>query len=156
MVKIDFFELEPYSKYDFNHNRVIDELSIDYRASKYLGDIRFMIQMIEKRKAENHIDEMYMAIKNGEYVGFISLSVIEDRYEVSIGLLPKFRGENLAVLLTTDFVEHVFEWYPELDEVYAKIDPNNTASIKAAINSGFEQGYGGRYVMRNMNKRIKL
>lgn len=156
MVKIDFFELEPYSKYDFNHNRVIDELSIDYRASKYLGDIRFMIQMIEKRKAENHIDEMYMAIKNGEYVGFISLSVIEDRYEVSIGLLPKFRGENLAVLLTTDFVEHVFEWYPELDEVYAKIDPNNTASIKAAMNSGFEQGYGGRYVMRNMNKRIKL
>ena len=156
MVKIDFFELEPYSKYDFNHNRVIDELSIDYRASKYLGDIRFMIQMIEKRKAENHIDEMYMAIKNGEYVGFISLSVIENRYEVSIGLLPKFRGENLAVLLTTDFVEHVFEWYPELDEVYAKIDPNNTASIKAAINSGFEQGYGGRYVMRNMNKRIKL
>ena len=156
MVKIDFFELEPYSKYDFNHNRVIDELSIDYRASKYLGDIRFMIQMIEKRKAENHIDEMYMAIKNGEYVGFISLSVIEDRYEVSIGLLPKFRGENLAVLLTTDFVEHVFEWYPELDEVYAKIDPNNTASIKAAINSGFEQGYGGIYFMRNMNKRIKL
>ena len=105
MIKLDYFDLEPYSNLNTNHKNLISELMMDKKVQEFLGDIRFMIQMIYKRREENHIDNMYMVKRNGVYLGFISLSIIQDRYEVSIGLLPKFRGENLGYLLTQDFCE---------------------------------------------------
>ena len=152
---LDFFELESYSNTNGNHVNVINELMTDRASQQFLGDIRFMIQMIMKRREENRIDNMYIAKKSGEYIGFISLSVIEDRFEVSIGLLPKFRGQNLAYLLTQDFVDHVLEMYPEIDGVYAKINPNNIASTKAAILTGFELDEDGRYIYRRVPKITK-
>lgn len=146
MITLDFFELEEYSNVNKNHKLVIEELMMDRRVQEFLGDIRFMIAMINKRRDENHIDNMYIARKNGEYVGFISLSIIEDRYEVSIGLLPKFRGQNLAYLLTQDFCDYVLEWYPDIDNIYARIKTNNVGSIKAAEMSGFKKDEDGRYV----------
>lgn len=146
MINLDFFELEEYSNTNKNHRLLIDELMTDIRVQEFLGDIRFMIAMINKRKKENHIDNMYIACMNGEYIGFISLSIIEDRYEVSIGLLPKFRGRNLAYLLTKDFCDHVFEWYPDINNIYARIKTNNIGSIKAAEMSGFKLDQDDRYV----------
>lgn len=146
MISLDYFELEEYSNVNKYHKLVIEELMMDRRVQEFLGDIRFMITMINKRRDENHIDNMYIARKNGEYIGFISLSIIEDRYEVSIGLLPKFRGQNLAYLLTQDFCDYVFEWYPDIDNIYARIKMNNIGSIKAAEMSGFKQDDEGRYV----------
>ena len=152
---LDFFELESYSNTNGNHVNVINELMTDRASQQFLGDIRFMIKMIMKRREENRIDNMYIAKRHGEYIGFISLSVIEDRFEVSIGLLPKFRGQSLAYLLTQDFVDHVLEMYPEIDGVYAKINPNNIASTKAAILTGFELDEDGRYIYRRVPKITK-
>ena len=62
----------------------------------------------------------------------------------------------MAYLLTTDFIEHVFSWYPEIDNIYARIKPNNIASINAAKLSGFTLDEDGRYVYsRTINKMKK-
>jgi RimJ/RimL family protein N-acetyltransferase len=150
MIKLDYFDLEPYSNLNTNHKNLISELMMDKKVQEFLGDIRFMIQMIYKRREENHIDNMYMVKRNGVYLGFISLSIIQDRYEVSIGLLPKFRGENLGYLLTQDFCDNVFLEYPNVNELYAKINPNNIGSIKTAELSGFVKDEDGRFVYRRV------
>ena len=151
-MKLDFFDLEQFSEYNKNHISVINELMLDAKVKEFLGDIKFMLLMIKKRRKENHIDNMYIAKKNGEYIGFISLSIIEDRYEVSIGLLLKFRGENLGYLLTQDFIDHGFMMYPDIDKVYARINSNNIASIKTALLSGFKEDENGRYVYQRVPK----
>lgn len=151
-MELDFFKLEEFSTVNKNHVNLIEELMRDSNVKEFLGNIKFMIQMIYKRKDENHRDNMYIAKKNGEYIGFISLSIIEDRYEVSIGILPEFRGQNLGYLLTQDFIEHVFIKYPEIDNIYARINSNNEASKKTALLSGFVLDEDGRYVYQRVPK----
>lgn len=138
-MKLDNFILEEYNRFDNVHNEVLNTLYKDENAKKYLGNIMYLIERINQRKEEDKCNAFYIAFYNDEPVGHISLTKIEDSYQVSISILPNYRKQHMAALLTQEFSEKIFEKYPYIDKLDAIIDRKNIGSIKSALLAGYEE-----------------
>lgn len=137
MLKLDNFILEEY-----NHNihsNILNKLQMDENTKKYLGDLRFAILMIEKRKLESNINNAYIAYYNDYPIGFISITYSEELYQISYSILPEYRKQNLGSLLLQEFSEVLFEKYANINELTLKIKEHNIGSKSVANLSGFEQ-----------------
>lgn len=137
MLKLDNFILEEYNHNI--HNNILNKLQIDQNTKKYLGDLKFSILMIEKRKLENNINNAYIAYYNDYPIGFISITYSEELYQISYSILPEYRKQNLGSLLLQEFSEVIFQKYPNIDELTLKIKEHNIGSRNVASLSGFEQ-----------------
>lgn len=141
-LELDNFMLYEYDDSNEHQNVILGISSNDPK--RFLGDLRRHIAMINRRKDENYLNCAYIAYYKGfesteDYpIGFIGLSYINNNYEVSSGILPQFRKQNLASLLLEEFSEKLLE-EKIVDELVIKIDPNNTGSKKVADLVGYEQ-----------------
>lgn len=150
-LQLDNFTLEPYSKNNIDHRSVVITLGNDQATKKYLGDLDYMIERIRQRRLENFVDEAYVVYYGGDYpIGILSLSVLEGKYEISIGILPEYRGQHLASLLLSEFTELTFEMYPELESISTQINPSNEGSIKSAMLAGYERKNKTEYSIKRM------
>lgn len=137
MLKLDNFILEEYNS--SIHNDILDKLQIDQNTKKYLGDLKFAITMIKKRNLENTINKAYIAYYNNYPIGLITISYIEESYQISYAILPEYRKQNLGSLLLQEFGEALFEKYSNIDELTLKIKEHNTGSKNVAKLAGFEE-----------------
>lgn len=149
-------ELDNFILYEYNdsseHRYVIEQIQSS-DPNKFLGNLKFHIAMINRRKEENGLNCAYIAYYKGleeidNYpVGFIGLSNVDESYQVSYGTLPQFRKQNLSSLLLQEFSEKILE-ITKIEQLVLKIDSNNMASQKVANLVGYEQTDETTYKMR--------
>ena len=135
-MKLDNFILESYNNLP-EHQRVIDSL-MKSDVHSYLGNIYYMIQNIYKRKEEYPLtlNEFYIAYYNDYPVGIVSITYMNEREEMSCGILPQFEHQHLGSLLLLEFTEKIFALNPSLDSLYSVIDKKNIASQRMVLNTG--------------------
>lgn len=136
-MELDNFILEEFSANNALHNEVLNITCSDSSSKKYLGNLKYTIERINQRKEENRCNAFYIAFYNGEPIGHISLTNIDNSYQISISILPKYRKQHLAALLTQEFSEKIFEVYDHIDKLDLVIDNNNIGSIKSALLAGY-------------------
>lgn len=160
-IDIGSFELESYNDSKETHFNAIVKINSDEASKKYLGDLFYKIKRTDMRHQENFIDEFYIVYRKDKIIGIIALNELDEdiiksnncdpKYSVSIGLMPEYRGENLGLVLLSQFVDYVFSNYPNIQELYGEIDSTNTASIKNANTVGFvslgQSGKSDTYVV---------
>lgn len=151
-MELDNFYLEKYTTDDYNHRTTIIELENDKDARLYLGNLENWILRMQEKEEIGFRNNAYIAYykDNPEPIGFISLTKNTERYEISYGIRPKYRGEHLAALLLQEFSETVFNTYSEINELTLNINNLNTPSKKTADLVGFEKETSTRHVQRRV------
>lgn len=149
-MELDSFILEKYDSSRKLHQEIITSL-MQSQNSEYLGNIHYMIESIYKRKANDfrHLNEVFIAYYNDYPVGLISITYLNERQEISIGILEKYRHQYLGSLLTFEFMEKIFELYPDINELYEVVDDKNSNSQKLVQRIGGEPTkQKGTFMMR--------
>lgn len=141
-MELDSFILEKYDSSRKLHQEIVTSL-MQSQNSEYLGNIYYMIESIYKRKANDfrHLNEVFIAYYNDYPVGLISITYLNERQEISIGILEKYRHQYLGSLLTFEFMEKIFELYPDINELYEVVDGKNINSQKMAKKIGSENTF---------------
>ena len=116
MAKIELknFYLENYNEYNNEHKSTMILIGNDKDSQKYLGNIDYMIHEIKRRRENNNTDEIYIVFENKKFadpIGFISVSIIDGLFEISYGILPKYRGKGYASKILGEFSQYLFKNY---------------------------------------------
>ena len=143
-IKLYNFTLKTYNFEDKIHKKIVQEISQDEKGSKFLGSIENNIEIINKRKEEDYLNNnAYIAYYNDEPVGYISLThyteMDNEIYEIASGLLKEQRGYYLGALILQEFSEKIFEERPNINKLTLIINNLNTGAKKTAIRVGYEQ-----------------
>lgn len=83
--------------------------------------------------------DLWIMLVGSERAGWVRA----DAGEVSVAVLPAFRGQKLAayyILLVSEYLMHRKRVNP-----YARIKPGNLASVKAFLGAGYRWVGGDRY-----------
>lgn len=162
-LKLDNFDLYEYND-SLEHQEVIRRIEMSDNNS-YLGNIKYAITRINQRKHENPNNFVFIAYYNDYPMGYISLTYLDNQYQVSAGTLPEYRKQNLSSLLLEEFSERILDYKKvsemiekfdskngyqkelykqgitdkEIAELVLKIEPTNIASHKVAELVGYEQ-----------------
>ena len=149
-MELDSFTLEKYDSSRKLHQEIVTSL-MQSQNSEYLGNIHYMIESIYKRKANDfrHLNEVFIAYYNDYPIGLISITYLNERQEISIGILEKYRHQYLGSLLTFELMEKIFELYPDINELYEVVDDKNSNSQKLVQRIGGESTKEkGTFMMR--------
>lgn len=162
-LKLDNFDLYEYNDSQ-EHQEVIGRIEAS-DPNNYLGSIKYAIKRINQRKIENPNNFVFIAYYNDYPIGYISLTYVDNEYQVSAGTLKEFRRQNLSSLLLEEFSERILDYKKvskmidkfepsntnlkeiykegitekEIEELVLKIDPTNEASHKVVQIVGYEQ-----------------
>ena len=144
---MEYFKLEEYEFLNWEHRRTLIELTNDINVRTYFNDFERYVNNIIEHGKENNINKAYVVSKEDEIVGMIMIDYLDPRYYISYALLPNKRHERLGTLLLSDFVEYLFQSGLDIDKLFLEINASNVASIKTALNVGFQRyGKTGYYI----------
>lgn len=163
VLKLDNFILYEYDD-SKEHQDVINQIEAT-DPNNYLGSLRYAISKINQRKSENPNNYAFIAYYNNYPIGYISITYVDNQYQIAGGTLPQYRRQNLSSLLLDEFSEKILDYKNvnkmiqkydsenalnsdiykeglsnvEVDELVLKIDPTNISSHKVAELLGYEQ-----------------
>lgn len=149
-MELDNFFLAEYDSENIDHKTVVIELENDSYAKNYLGNLSYHIERINQRKENNRCNHAYIAYYDDVPVGFISVYLEQEMYQISYGIVPEKRGEYLGALLLQEFSEEMFEEYPEINTLTLLINNLNTGSKKTANLAGYNHISGASHTMKRM------
>lgn len=129
-LELDNFILYEYDESSNEHRDVILKIEIS-DIKKYLGNLKYSISKINQRKEPGKFNMAFIAYYNNYPVGYISISYIEQTYQISYAILPQYRRQNLGALLLEEFSEKMLK-YENIEDLILKIQPDNIGSIKVA------------------------
>ena len=152
-MKLDNFTLEEYEEFNIEHKTTMVNLMNDPAVNRFIGNLDYFIEHTKVRRENNGIDSIYIVKKAGTSIGFISLNIFSDKYEMSIAILPEYRHQYLGTMLVTDFTDYLFRNNEDINEIYVEINPSNVNSIKMVDNSGFKKDNSTRYVIKRPIKK---
>lgn len=143
---LDNFTLIEYDPNRSEQKYLVDRLKQEPAVNKYLGDLQYMALRIAQRKEENQYNLLFLAYYDEDPIGFISLTYLDESYQISSALFKEYRGQNLGSLLLQEFSEKVFEEFP-IDKLVLKINSENIAGQKAAELVGYDKEDSTTYAM---------
>jgi len=147
-IVLDSFVLEEYDEENLEHVNVIYELNKDGSTKKFLGDINYMLMRIKIRSEENKYNRAFIAYFGDHPIGYISLSYINNEYQIASGILNEFRRENLASSLLQDFSYYLLDNFEDIDKLVLRIDEDNIGSQMVASLVGYEKENRVKYTMK--------
>lgn len=83
-----------------------------------------------------------------DIIGFVSIYYSDNTYEISDGILPRYRGKGYSTILLNEFSSYIFT-NTNIDSLYGYIDINNNSSIKSALKNEFVQIDEKEYILKN-------
>ena len=154
-IKLQNFILEEFDDSKKDHWQLKRELIQNEDSYLISRDIDNFIKRNNVLHQQDNITNTFSIIYDGIYIGIAFLNyhpeeiregiVLEEEIEIGLGLLPVFRDKHLGSLFEREFCEYLLEKYPQFNEVVARIENDNTRSIKAANYAGFEHINGDEY-----------
>ena len=131
-----------YNDYSLNHREIIDKLNNDLASRTYLGSNLYDNIANTIRLSEEDIRNGFYIVKVDDIeVGIISLTnrgKNTDTFEIDIGIIPEYRHQGLAELISNTFTDFIFKRFDNINELYVKIDKRNKNSIKLFVKQDFE------------------
>ena len=106
---LDNFTLIEYDPNRSEQKHIVDRLKQEPAVNKYLGDLQYLALRIAQRKEENKYNLLFLAYYDENPIGIISLTYLEESYQISSALFKEYRGQNLGSLLLQEFSEKIFE-----------------------------------------------
>ncbi len=146
-VDLNIFELEAFNANKRTHVACIEELNQDPKVKKYLGNLFYMIDRINRRREDNFVDQIYIAYFHDKIIGFISISIIDDMPLISSALLKEYRGESIGGLLLQNFTYYLQDYY-KFKEIYLQIKDDNKVGQSVAEFVGYEHVSGENYSIK--------
>lgn|SRR5574344_264475 len=137
MLELDNFVLKEFNPLNKEHLDIINQLGCDAKSNKYLGNIKYALERNSMRSISNDLNKSYIVYYNSYPIGYANI-MFTDACMLSIGILPKYRGQHLAALLLDELTDSELEHNSDLDEVCLKIDKANIGSIKTALLVGYK------------------
>ncbi|MDZ7268732.1 MAG: GNAT family N-acetyltransferase [candidate division KSB1 bacterium] len=80
---------------------------------------------------------LLIGMAGSERIGVVRFDLAGDSAEININLAPEARGRGLGTALIAAGSGYVFEHHPAITKIYAKIKPQNTASLRAFEKAGY-------------------
>lgn len=152
-IDLNIFELEAFNASKSTHVMCIDKLNQDPKVQKYLGNLFYMIERINRRREDNFVDQIYIVYFHDKIIGFISISIIDDMPLISSALLKEYRGEAIGGLLLQNFTYYLQDYY-NFEEIYLQIKDDNKVSQSVAKFVGYNHVSGENYsIKRNLTFR---
>ncbi len=150
-MNLDNFWLEKYDESKIEHKSVVVKLCNDDSVEHYLGNIFYLIEMLEREKRDY---KAFIAYYNGYPIGFILLASrknngVQDE-ELAYSILPTYRHQYFGSLLVQEFSEKIFELYPDISMITAYINPDNEFSKKAILLAGYNREKGIKYTQKRL------
>ena len=142
MIKLKDFELQEYKPDDIDHKSTIIYLFNDEETRKYMGNVEVFGKNI--LAAKDGYSNIYIAYKDNEPIGLVSLYYLDSKYEVCYAILPKYRHQHLASILLGEYTEYVFD-NTDIEDLYLYINKGNRNSILVANNNGYTKTGGVEY-----------
>lgn len=157
---LEHFILEKYNCNNYFHKSTVILMGNDDEVWKYMGDIDIIIEEIESKSLQNIYDCFYIVYKKGDInpIGIIAFTFFKtaNRYSIIYGILPENRGKNLSSVLLTEFTQHLFNKYSEIEEITLQINKGNLISSRTALSSGYYKECGTRYVKKRSIRKDNL
>ena len=129
-----------FSYYSPDHRDVINKLNRDEASRRFLGNNLFeTIEMIQRRSDEDFRNRTYIVRVDDKSVGIINLtnrSIIDEQFEIDIGIIPEYRRKGIGELVSSTFIDFIFEKIKSIDTLYFKINFENKASISLSEKLG--------------------
>lgn len=148
VINLNNFILQEYNYNNIDHRSVVIEFTNDKESSKYLGDLFYSIEEINKRKNNNNINFAFVVYRKNIPVGYISIITKESIYEISYGIIPRYRSNGLGTLLLQEFSDYLFHKYTYIDQLSLIIAKDNIISKKTAISAGYYQENKNKYCIK--------
>lgn len=131
-----------YNDYSINHREIIDKLNNDLASRTYLGSNLYDNIANNIRLSEEDIRNGFYIVKVDDIeVGIISLTnrgKNTDIFEIDIGIIPEYRHQGLAELISNTFTDFIFKRFDSINDLYVKIDKRNKNSIILIGKQDFE------------------
>jgi len=102
---------------------------------------RWFSQTLERRDRL-----LLIGMLGAEKIGVLRFDLAADSAEISINLAPQARGRGLGTALIIAGSSHLLEQHPIIATIYAKIKPDNLASIRAFEKAGYCFHAGGEHL----------
>lgn len=144
-LRLSHFNYELYDNSNKTHLDFFDELWLDEETNKYLYNKEDFINNIIK--GTNEYDCIYLVKIKEKIIGFVSIYYSDNTYEISDGILPRYRGNSYSAILLNEFSSYIFS-NTNIDTLYGYIEKNNNSSIKSALKNGFVQTNEKEYIIK--------
>lgn len=149
-IELENFTLIEYDINNIEHYDLITKINSTENGKKYLGNLHYAIQRIYQRRENNPYNIPFIVYYLDEPIGFISLSYIDNSYQISYGITSEYQGQYLGSELLMEFSELLFQMYPDIDKLTLKIEPSNIGSIKLANKVGYVLDSENTYTQKRM------
>ena len=142
MIKLKTFTLQEYNPDDIDHKSTMISLFNDKDTNTFMGNVEDFGKNI--LKAKDGYSNMYIAYKDDNPIGLVSLYFLDSKYEVCYAILPEYRQQGLASLLLGEYTDYIFN-NTNIEDLYLYINKANRNSIIVANRNGYNKTAGVEY-----------
>lgn len=149
-VELDSFFLIEFCPDNLEHQQILQQIEATPDGQKFLGNLSYAIQRIHQRREVHPFNMAYIVYFFDEPMGYISISFLEEQYQISYGIIPEMQGQYLGSFLLMEFSDFLFQRFPEIQKLILKIKQDNLGSIKLAQKVGYEKEDSETYSQRRI------
>lgn len=145
-IELGDFILEPYDINNIHHRYVSVVLDNDDDFRDYVGETQYLVDNAKMKQERGFNDCIYIVRRESDYLGMISLIILDGKPYLTIGIIPERRGMHYGKNILKEYIEYIFHEYPEYYQVFVSINPHNEKSINNCLKLGFVQEINTKYV----------
>lgn len=150
-IQLENIMLSIYDESNIKQDEVLNKFEGESK-SNYIHDIKERIKNSVNKKSFP-FDIGYFISVNNEIVGYIFISKnISDEVFLEYSVLKEKRGKGYAKIILSEVSNYLMNEY-NIKCLVLDIDPSNIASIKTALNAGYELDEE-EYMKRGMTGKI--
>lgn len=140
------FILEPFDEDNIMHRYISVVLDNDKDFHDYVGETKVLVDNAKYKHEKGFNDCVYVVRCDDDYLGIISLIILDDNPYLAIGVIPERQGLHFGKNIMMEYIEYIFQTYSEYKEIFTSIHPENEKSINNVLKLGFKQLTKTRYV----------
>lgn len=138
MIKLRNFQIEPLNMENIEHYKLVSKLQDDKKTNDYIS--KNLINWIKEPEGEKFLlGKTYVIEKDNLSIGLFGTISLQrnGNLEMWYDLLPCERGQGNGSHFVGEITPYLIEKVHGLEDVELKINKNNIASNKVAINNGY-------------------
>jgi RimJ/RimL family protein N-acetyltransferase len=97
---------------------------------------------------------LYIVEDDNNFVGQVKFQIIDGAASISISIHQAFRGVGNGKTIISESIDFLRLDNPDINEIIAFIDPQNTASIKSFLSAEFKSMGTQKFGLQKYNKYI--
>lgn len=143
-IELSDFTLEAFDYENYNHRNIAVILDNDPDFHDYVGEMKYLVENVRMKREY----EVYVIKNQDIYIGIISLITLINKPYLTIGIIPEMQRRYYGYNVLKEYIEFLFDNYPNYESIYASINPNNIKSVNNMLKLGFVSTSSTNYQKR--------